>query len=50
MGAVLVTRFVTYADEIQVSLDKLVSLKLIEIVTYPNLVALGKLFLAAVED
>jgi hypothetical protein len=47
---VLVTRFKASSDEIEVSLYRLNELRLIHMVTHPALEALGKLFLAAVED
>jgi hypothetical protein len=46
----LVTALATSPGEIQVSFDKLVELNLVKIVTHPHLSALGKLFVAAVED
>ncbi|HKD24615.1 MAG TPA: Abi-alpha family protein [Xanthobacteraceae bacterium] len=46
----LMTRFAASADEIQVSIDKLRELHLVEIVGQPKVIALGKLFLAGVED
>ena len=48
--SVLVTRFGASADEIQVSLNSLQTLRLIEFAPTPHLIAQGKLFVAAVED
>jgi hypothetical protein len=47
---VLIARFASSADEIQVSLEKLVELQLLKIVGHHRLSPLGRLFLAAVED
>jgi hypothetical protein len=45
--SVLVTRFATFSDEIQVSFDKLNKPGLVQIIAHPRFTPLGNLFLAA---